>query len=432
MKKVGKWLPLIVGVLGSTSAWADTNWTNAGGGNFGEPTNWNNGVPVAEDQALIAPAGDYTITLDQSRTIRSLRLTGSTGEVTLDLGGYTLSTTSTTSKDSQAALVLSGTNGGSRIFNIQNGTLEVAMSRIGAANTATMNVHSGATLKMLAGQDHFVGNSGNAVLNIANGGKLEVLGGQLMIGSNQAGVGTLNVRGENARFESSGAVFVGHNGVGHLLITEGAQATFSTNFTVGRRSLSGHIGDGDAIISDGAVVSFANVRLGHGARGGMKIVGGADVTASAINIYADSILEIDGATVQVSGSSTWGTGSTYNIHLNGVADKPLTVDSLTLSSTTLVVQLGDDFVAQSGAIYSIIDYTGTITGSFVDGEGNVLAEGALIAVGDYIFTLTYGSRSGGGTVGLTISQIPEPAHMAQAAALVALCMILLRRRYRQY
>src|ERR1043165_1485090 len=72
---------------------ADITWTNAAGGNWSNPANWNSGagpVPGSGDNALITTDGTYTVTLDVNATVASLTLGGSTGTQTLGALGRAL------------------------------------------------------------------------------------------------------------------------------------------------------------------------------------------------------------------------------------------------------------------------------------------------------------------------------------------------------
>jgi hypothetical protein len=76
---------LIALVLVQGAAGQVTRWINPAGGSFGDPTNWDNGVPDSAKEGRFELAGVYTVTIDQARTIRLL--TSTAGDVTLDLAG---------------------------------------------------------------------------------------------------------------------------------------------------------------------------------------------------------------------------------------------------------------------------------------------------------------------------------------------------------
>jgi len=65
-----------------------TRWTNPAGGSFGDPANWDNGVPDTTKEGRFELPGAYTVVLDQARTVTQLTSTGA--DLTLDLGGFAL------------------------------------------------------------------------------------------------------------------------------------------------------------------------------------------------------------------------------------------------------------------------------------------------------------------------------------------------------
>jgi hypothetical protein len=60
-------------LVSSSSARAVTvSWTNPGGGSWTTPSNWDIGVPGPTDDAVIALAGTYTVTLPSAASVNSL------------------------------------------------------------------------------------------------------------------------------------------------------------------------------------------------------------------------------------------------------------------------------------------------------------------------------------------------------------------------
>src|SRR6476661_5581422 len=64
-----------------------TNWTNSGGGNWRNGSNWSNGVPTANCDARITLAGDYGVTVGGTAMTngfaRSVKVGGASGSQVL-------------------------------------------------------------------------------------------------------------------------------------------------------------------------------------------------------------------------------------------------------------------------------------------------------------------------------------------------------------
>src|SRR5437899_7778521 len=73
---------------------ATVSWINSAGGDFNNPANWDtNTVPTTGDDAVIALAGTYQVTLTSgtSQPVNSLTLGGASGAETLTISaGSTL------------------------------------------------------------------------------------------------------------------------------------------------------------------------------------------------------------------------------------------------------------------------------------------------------------------------------------------------------
>ena len=94
-RKTVRVLALSVALAASgSSLWANTDsWATGTSGNFNDASNWNGGVPGTADTAFFntGSVSGYTVTLGSNVTNTSLDVEND--NVTLDLGGYTYTTT---------------------------------------------------------------------------------------------------------------------------------------------------------------------------------------------------------------------------------------------------------------------------------------------------------------------------------------------------
>ena len=104
------------GLTGATSAAFDMlaaagtiAWSNAAGGNWSNPANWNGGViPGPTDIALITLPGTYTVTFDANDTIGGLQLGGSSGTQTLAISSKVLGLAAGSTINANGVVSLSG------------------------------------------------------------------------------------------------------------------------------------------------------------------------------------------------------------------------------------------------------------------------------------------------------------------------------------
>lgn len=419
------WLVGSFGVFAlSPSQLEATLWQNAAGGDFGTGTNWlGDAVPGVGDYAEFGPGGTYGVTLDAGRTVLGLHLSsGTTKTVQLNLGGFTLATTSTASA-TPSLMVNANTGAGAQYtLELSNGTMTTRRVSIGkdAGHAGTLVLTTGA---ILTGGDNNqrIGENGTGTVTVEEGAIWNT-GGHIRVGANATGVGTLNITGANSTLSFNVAthqLYIGAEGTGELNVTNGGRIIQTHagiqggQLLLGRESVNA---SGVANVS-GLNSSVSVQQLIVGRQGTGKIVVSDQATVTATNFMSmsvdngDGTLEINGGTVTVgtlqNDASTWAAGSTYRIFLNDVTATPLTflgTGQLTMVDTLLDVQLGDDFAPVLNNSYSILRYGNGLTGAF-----GGLVEGASIAIDEYVFELSYGAKTGTGDVTLTLVQIPEPS-----------------------
>lgn len=403
-----------------TTQAANINWQNPDGGSFGTPGNWSNGVPGTADYAIFGPdksdpeEGDsYTVTLDQNRTLTGLHFNaGDKSHLILDLGGHSLNLTSTNANN--AAFIVSNTENHSRTVTLLNGTFSAGQARIVGLVAATeeegrLIVGNGAVYHM-TGETRVANSAGNAYLRVEGTGSVQAAA-LLILGRFGGSSGRMEVTGANASLTGAGALYVGSEGAGHLQILNGATLNKSGNLYMA----SGAGGEGllevtgESSFTLGGFLQIARSAGDSTARAVFS--SGTTAQMDRITMHANGTLEINGATVTATGATTneWNADSVYRVYLNALDATPLSLQSILLNEVVLDVDLGDGFVADLGNQYSLIQYSGNLTGLFVDTEGAVMGEGTSVTIGDYVFELSYGTGVNS-MVSLELVAVPEPAH----------------------
>lgn len=239
------------------------------------------------------------------------------------------------------------------------------------------------------------------------------------------------VTGANASFAGSGAMYVGSEGSGRLQVTNGASVDRSGNMYVA----SGKGGRGVLEVVEGSSFKVGGfLQLGNSSMNSQAhalFASGTTAEVAQLNIHGGAVLEINAASVEITGVniSSWNSGSVYRLHLSGPDAVPLSAQSVLLDGAVLDVQLGDGFVASLGNHYSVLNYAGSLTGEFLDTLGGALNEGDEITIGDYIFELTYGTGSNS-AVSLELVTVPEPAHAVLVVFVMMTGYSIYRRRLR--
>ncbi len=78
-------------VVGQVATGADVSWVGSGGGDFNAAANWNPSVPTAADVAIFNNNDAGTITFSSAAAVNDLSLRNTTGALTFDTAGGTLS-----------------------------------------------------------------------------------------------------------------------------------------------------------------------------------------------------------------------------------------------------------------------------------------------------------------------------------------------------
>ena len=176
MKRKFGMVAAVVLLSGLTGAYADTlSWTNTAGGSFQTAANWKpNAVPGMTDIAKFSSNGTYTVTLAENTEVAGLDAAGGTFGLTLDLNGYSLTTSNSASGTfnvgtAAAAIdltVKSSAPGGE--FNL----FRILWNNVAAASGNVLITGSNTSVNVTrdSTSDNFVGNFGsNSTFTVSGG-----------------------------------------------------------------------------------------------------------------------------------------------------------------------------------------------------------------------------------------------------------------------
>jgi len=279
-------LTLLLSTLGVAQVQADS-WIGATG-SYSESSNWALGiVPGGGDDALVDNGG--TVLVNDAWSLAEIQLgsqagtPGGTvnqtaGDVSLGgwlrlavsantTGTYTMSGGSITS-DGRILIGESGTAS----MTINDGTCSsrtrVAIGANGGSS-GTLSISNGFFLVGSAGGEGIdVGDAGTATLNLA-GGVFTNNGSWLMVGSDNSGVGHVNISG--GTFMSKCATLVGYRGIGTLDMTGGSLlmggATANGALGIGNRQVANSGKNLGTVNQSGGTVDVTELLVGRGTTG---------------------------------------------------------------------------------------------------------------------------------------------------------------------
>ncbi|MEZ5064302.1 MAG: hypothetical protein R3B81_06175 [bacterium] len=360
---------------------ATVSWTNASGGNWSNPANWDLGVPGAADDVRIDVSGTYTVTLDVHTTVTSLTLGGASGAQTLFASGRTITVSGASVVGPNGILnlasgTLSGagswTNGG--VATLSSTTVNTPLENQGtlifqgssSANGA-LTTGAGTTLRILGS-----GTTGSAVLTVANGFTNNGVVELTSTGSAQAA--TLNVTN------------------GTLLNTPGRTIDVQAG-SGGTRGLNAQLVN-QGLLSVGAALTMTKASADHQNLGWIDVSGGnltvsqsgttpTFQTAGTITIAAGRTLAVSGGEWIYAGGPVTGGGTISLASLVAALQANLSnadVD-LVLSSTTvngpgwLMDAVGKTLTLTSCTVNAAMENLGTLVFQGTSSANDVLATG---------------------------------------------------------
>ena len=179
-------LTILAAALAALPLAADTTWTGAAGdGKWSTSANWSNGVPQGtQGEKTTFPEGDTTVNVDADCYYYAIKVTGSSGTLTL-IGNHKISLGPGTSSSARGMTINSG-----RTLVVDGPTIGIwsydqygdLVMKSGAITTSSkgMDFYNGATLTVEGG---FFGDpNARNELHVTNGASVVVCGGTLGCG----------------------------------------------------------------------------------------------------------------------------------------------------------------------------------------------------------------------------------------------------------
>ena len=263
---------------GSLHAIPERYWNNNSGGAFTTATNWTSPdpgdpVPGSANYAIFNLAATYTVSLSANRSVNQLM--GRLGNVTFNLGGFTVNTNNVWVADE---------DGNQAQFTISNGRINSDGGFVGANFMTIATLTQTGSMLWQMSDDLSVGEFGQGTFNMLPGATMSAFG--LFIGTGSTGVGIMNLTGSSTSVSLSGDMFVGYLGDGTLNISGGADVVtpqLNVATVVGASGVVNVDGDGSTLtggtqqwnignsghgvvnITNGGAVSGFTSQLGSGA-----------------------------------------------------------------------------------------------------------------------------------------------------------------------
>jgi T5SS/PEP-CTERM-associated repeat protein len=283
-----------------------------------------------------------------------------------------------------------------RLLITNGGTVANAGGTVGNGLGATGSVYvDGTDSKWTSSSTLFVGRAGEGELHISDGG--EVSNTFSFLGRLADATGTARVDGAGSRWTNSGILWVGANGTGELEITAGGTVSVGLDAYIGQAlSASGELiidGPGSKLDVAGSLkvgdqgLGLATVQNGGviSAPGGLSVnpvsvLGGngtifANVTNDGVVAPGEAVglnpqpLPPRQGTLHINGNYSQTTNGFLQIELAS----PTNFDNLDVAgnvnlavgaSGVLQVSLADGFIPHGRQSFDILDWTGSLTGTF--------------------------------------------------------------------
>jgi len=292
----------LLALLAGRAAHADSTWTNASGGNWGVPGNWNNNnVPDSPgESAIILPPGPYTVFLDTNYSINALTISHVLARVDLQ---NSLNLTLSGGLDGAGVLTVNNAAGPNQTYIRVNtsqswiGTGKVVLNAAaGNLDTAYIYFNGGGEVLTLASGKEIVGSGRVYVSMVNNGGVIADTFGRILDLTSQVKTNNNEFAAVNGGILSLSSVSVpqGSSGIirsltgstvsiagssisgGKIQTDAGGLTQFSGTSTITGVSTSGAldvvnaatlqmvnslVNDGDIRINDGSGANNSNLRV---------------------------------------------------------------------------------------------------------------------------------------------------------------------------
>jgi len=380
----------------TTRTWSGGNGTWSTGSNWSDST-----PPTGVDTANFTTNGELTVSFSANATMNNMLYAGSVSgltapTLTFDLGGNTLTATSTGNNPSNSALILTSVSSTSieRTLNIQNGQFDLKTLFLSTGTTQPvvhLNILTGGTMKTgdssVAPNTYVtsIGFQGAAELNVTSGGVWTALS-NVAIGSSTGVGSTVTVTGAGSSYNASTApataagswilTNVGQETTGNIMEVEnGATAAYDI-INVGRFA-----GSEGTLSIDGVGSSATGRRLyvggGVNGGGGGPVVGGTGM----VTISNGAILELSDSQF-----STIFAGGTISLNGGGTLSMNSTLDN--------AVDIRGGILGGNGTVIGNVRLTGETAGTLNGSGGQLVLNNKL-----EVYGRTNISASGTGTIG---------------------------------
>ncbi|HWL51422.1 MAG TPA: hypothetical protein VNQ90_03250 [Chthoniobacteraceae bacterium] len=400
-------------------------WKEPDSGTFdGSDNQWDT-VPGAGDSAIFTgyPASsEFTVTLTQDVTNAYIRLSGANAfELTLNLAGYRY-----TASTNDGAVARDANNSGNSLIITGGGAFNVGNFIVGrgTGSSGKLALEGGSTMET-AGY-LYVGSGGTGSFDITGGSKFNSTG-EVSVGRSTAVSGKVLVSGSGSELTAAGQIYFASSNatgtVGELTVEAGGKVATTTEGTEGTITFAYSAGSTATVLITGEgsqVYSRSGLAIG-GTRNG-NAGGTADITvrdrgtlqaATTLQFYSGASLTVDGGTVLTRdfGTASNAAAGEILLTLGNTATSAASVRVsrdlfLDASTATLTLNLADGVSFGEDDVIHLIDYKGTLTGTFSN-----YSEGQLVTLGDNQFSFSYTlGEEGNRFIGL--AAIPEPNSVA--------------------
>ena len=392
----------------ASSAMADatdtTMWIASGGGTYGLPGSWDNGVPGPTINAVfdLGNASTYTVDFAADGTAYDLYLHG--GNVTWAMASHNLSLTNN--------FFLGFLDGDTASLQVGGGAFSSIFGDVAhlAGTNATLTL-SGSGAAWNNSMDITVGREGTGTLTVQNGATM-TLGRDIYVG-NQGGDGTATVTGSGSQWIQDGSLAVGFTGKGTLTVSAGGELSTDMGHIARRSGSSGTAtitgtnskwgianslyvggeagaagGTGSLTVASGGLVTVGQ-RLELWDSGTVDVTGGGALTVGSGSSAAGEVRLYTGGTLAGTGSITGTLRNLGGTITPGHSPGTLTADVADLSSGTLVM----DITGTAPGAYDVLAVTDTMT---LGGTLNIVFSGGFAPQTGDTFPLFSGPASPAG------------------------------------
>lgn len=429
-----------------------TTWEGGTTGVYGLDGNWSEDAPGGDDTARFLDAGEVAVTFNGNAEVAFLVFQGTPfagppvvdPKLTFMLGAneyihnnsmrfnYTGAGTMTFVQNG-GTLDVNGSFGlawgslgdGGSIIPVatsrsvmiveDGGTLKASGFALGYTGGATGELHVVGGSRAEAADTIWVGRTGTGVLRLHGAGtemiqNTDVAGRQIAIG-HTGGTGTLEIlAGAKLTTSRMTNLAQNQNSSGSLLVSgSDSQLTSTGPLYVGGYAISNTAaptagGVGLATFADGATATF-NVLRTLANSPALNRIGTVEFNQSGGVVVNDATFDPDSVV-------------RFALHADNQSVDLMVVDNLVIGGAILQAYLAPLFEPLVGNSFALIGYGTLVPGTFANADGQVVID-------DMVFAIDY-SLGGADVIGLTL--IPEPGMSALALGLLAVILILRRRR----